>query len=197
MRKREMVPHAVTLVALAIGALVLYARAGPSTAGADGELVHPAAAGGRDARRAPGPLLPGFSWKVDSLRLRLRDVPDDLAALERLGRLWQDAHRPGEAVDPYRRYLALNPMNRQVWLDLANCYAALGEWEAAGEASEALLALYPGDPAAMYNAGAVQATLGRREEADRWWRRVEGQTRDPELAARARAALADLRSRTP
>ncbi|MDZ4698142.1 MAG: tetratricopeptide repeat protein [Rhodothermales bacterium] len=130
--------------------------------------------------------------QLETLRMRLVEAPDDTTHLIRFGRLLQDAHQPEEAARTYRHYLALHPANRQVWLDLTQCYGELQQWDEALKAVDDLLARYSGDPAGRYNKGAILANMSRFQDARAIWTEVADQIDDPDVALMARQSLNKL-----
>lgn len=138
-----------------------------------------------------GGVTDAVDARLHALQVRAQGqaaAPDSVLAL---ARLLHDAHRPGPAAQYYRQYLANQPEDRRAWLDLANVLASAGLWQEALEASQALLELDREDAAAMYNTGAILATLGREDEARTWWNRVtEGP--DPRLSRMAKESMARL-----
>lgn len=146
--------------------------------------------------RVPGTITdseaPGFAGEIERLKERITHAPGDTTLLNHLAQLLHDAGRYPEAATYYQRYLEGAPGNAQGWLDLANVYAALKDWERAIQASESLLAIDPGHPSAMYNMGAIYANTARHDEAIFWWNQVRDQQRDRALAAQAAQNIQQL-----
>jgi tetratricopeptide (TPR) repeat protein len=176
-------PWGVTVIALAaVGAVLAGRRGDPAPRGEPLSVSKP----GREN------VTTLFRDSIALLEARVQDDGSDTTALLALGRLWQDAHRATEAARYYERYVALNAGARQVWLDLADSYAQTGDWTRALRATESLLERFPADVAGMYNAGAIHANLGDSAAAAGWFRRVAGQDRDRNMAARGVEALRKL-----
>jgi tetratricopeptide (TPR) repeat protein len=135
---------------------------------------------------------PSTHLQLETLRMRLVEAPDDTTHLIRFGRLLQDAHQPEEAARTYKHYLALRPVNRQVWLDLTQCYGELQQWEEALETVDALLERYPSDQAGRYNKGAILANMNQIQKARAIWTEVADQIDDPDVAQMARQSLNKL-----
>jgi Flp pilus assembly protein TadD len=135
-----------------------------------------------------------FEQRVAALETRLGASPDDRATLLELARLLQDGHRVQEAVQLYRRVIELDPSEAQPYYDLASAHADLGDWAAARAILQERLSLAPGDAVAMYDLGAVEANAGDASAAVLWWQRARESTSDPELKARADAAISQLRA---
>jgi Flp pilus assembly protein TadD len=148
--------------------------------------------GGALASSEPGPVSGEFRHEMAILEDRLAKDPADAEALLRSAVLLQDAHQPAEAAGRYRRLLAIDPRNRQAWLDLANVAAEAGDADGALAATEGLLAQFPDDPEGLWNLGAIHANAGRLEEARAAWRPAAEQTADPEIARRAAEALEQI-----
>jgi tetratricopeptide (TPR) repeat protein len=144
------------------------------------------------ASSEPGPVSGEFRHEMAILEDRLAKDPADAEALRRSAVLLQEAHQPAEAAVRYRRLLALDPRDRQAWLDLANVAAETGDTDGALAATEGLLAAFPDDPEGLWNLGAIHANAGRFEEARGAWRRATEQTADPEIARRAAEALEQI-----
>ena len=144
------------------------------------------------ASSEPGPVSGEFRHEIAILEDRLAKDPADAEALLRSAILLQDAHQPAEAAERYRRLLAIDPRNRQAWLDLANVTAETEEPDGALAATEGFLAEFPDDPEGLWNLGAIHANEGRLDEARSAWRRAATQTADPAIADRAAEALEQI-----
>ncbi len=141
-----------------------------------------------------GNVSEDFRNELAALKQLLAVTPDDLTLLGKLAVMHRSAHQPEQAAVYYERYLAIDPANRQMRLDLAQCYAATQRWDAALDASLSLLEINPDDPVAMYNIGAIHANRGDFSEAREWWEKVRRQQIDEQLAAKARESLASISS---
>lgn len=123
------------------------------------------------------------------LEQRLRQDPMDTLAIVELARLLESSQQAEQAARYYRRLVTINRASRQGWIGLASVYETLENWNAAEEAITAMLAFAPGDTEAMYLLGMVHANRGDLAAARTWWRRVERQATDPQLAERAAQSL--------
>lgn len=132
-----------------------------------------------------------FRRRVAELQTRLDSAPADTLALRELARMLFDAHSMEEASALYERYVGLVPDARQAWLDLATAQASLERWDEAEQTMLRMLDVFPDDPAATWNLGAILANQGRSEEAATWWHRTV-ESADTALAAKARHALSSL-----
>jgi tetratricopeptide (TPR) repeat protein len=130
--------------------------------------------------------------REEQLLARLRSDPDNLIARIELARFYQDSHRPRAAIEHYEFLLASRPEDRQVWVDFTVCLGEAGEWERARTVMADFLDRWPDDLEGMYNLGAIYANSGDRDQAKTWWNRVAQQEIDPDLAAKASAAISKI-----
>lgn len=133
-----------------------------------------------------------FMAQVHELEQYLQEHPADTTHLVRIARLYQDGHKPGKAIAYYKRYLDINSQSEQIWLDLASCYGATGDWKGAEEATQQLLDFSPDNVSALYNLGAILANTGRPQQAADQWHRVLKLDTDPEVTKLARQSLKRL-----
>jgi tetratricopeptide (TPR) repeat protein len=189
-------PAVLVALALAGASLVVYSVSlGSGSAAPPLPLSpeNPHAAAGVVASNGPE-VTAAFEQRVAALETRLRDSPDDLAALLELARLLHDGHRVQKAVALYRRAIELEPTAGQPYYDLASAHADLGDWAAARTILQERLTGSPGDAVAMYDLGAVEANAGDPDSAILWWQRSRETTTDTDLKTRADAAISQLRA---
>ena len=102
---------------------------------------------------------------VAELQARLAARPGDLETLARLGSTLRAAGRIVEAIDCFRRVLALNPKLAEAWYNLANAQAAHGALADAAESYRRALALRPDLAPAHFNLGNALRDLGQLDLA--------------------------------
>lgn len=135
--------------------------------------------------------------RVEQLRTYVESNPQDTTHLLRLARMYHDGHHPESAAFYYEKLLTLNPANRQVWLDLANCYAESMQWEKALETTEIMLKHFPGDGEALYNLGAVYANMGNRMKASEVWTNLLNRESRSDIHQLAELSLEKLKTGKP
>ena len=91
------------------------------------------------------------------------------------------------------RLLELDPGRRQAWLDLADCYGGLVRWADVRDLMIRMMGAFPEDPAALYNLGVAEISLGNVSQARSWWEQAASQTSSGAVAAMARSALDRVR----
>jgi len=198
MLTRPRLVHVLSATAFAAVSAVTFVRLSEPPSAAESQPPSGDTLGGVAAMSATNPgkgnVSEHFRSELAALKQQLAATPDDLTVLERLAVMHRSAHQPEQAAAYYERYLAIEPANRQMRIDLAQCYAAVQRWDAALEVSLSLLEINPEDPVAMYNVGAIQANRGDFNEARKWWEKVRRQQIDEQLAAKARESLASISS---
>lgn len=183
-------PPRYRLPALALAAVVLVGVVYAARPAADAPAPAPPA-----VAEAPPPTGDNVDPAVHSRMMALQQdaeaAPDEAAPRLALARFLQAAHRPAEAAEAFETALALDPSDRQAWLDLANAYGSDGAWERVADASDRMADRFPGDAAALYNAGAAYANAGDDATARVRFQAAAAST-DAEMAGQARDALGRL-----
>ncbi|HSJ09403.1 MAG TPA: hypothetical protein VK928_05795 [Longimicrobiales bacterium] len=141
---------------------------------------------------AGGDVSAAVQARLADLSRRVAQDPDDTVSLRELARLTLDAHRPGEAVDHYRRYVRLTGGNRAIMLELAGALGVMARWTEAELIMQELLQRHPDDGTVLYNLGAIAANRADTMAARMWLGRAAAQDADAQAAQRAREALARL-----
>lgn len=93
--------------------------------------------------------------EILKLETFLKDHPEDAGAWVRLGNLFFDTHRYGDAITAYEKSLQLAPGNPNVLTDLGVMYRRNQNPEKAVEAFDRAIASQPGFQTARFNKGIV------------------------------------------
>ncbi len=116
---------------------------------------------------------------VEGLAAKLEENPDDLEGWRKLGRSWTVLGEYGKAEDAYRHAAELAPNDIEVLLDHALAILATVPEEgsaplppALGERVDAILAIDPENPTALYLAGLERARAGDADAARVRWQRL-------------------------
>jgi tetratricopeptide (TPR) repeat protein len=163
-----------------------------------GEVVVPQTGGGNGVgggtpARAPagGPPAP-VQRLLTELRGRLAQNPRDVATLVGLAQLYFDAGKFERALPYYRRALALDPRNPDTRTDYAAALHATGSDLAALHQLESVLSEAPNFAPALFNAGIVASSIGRRTQAIAAFQRFLKVAPQDQRADDARTALRSL-----
>ena len=120
---------------------------------------------GAPASSAPAPVSPGapaagpdrikLQATVRQLEEIVRNDPKNLQALVQLGNAYFDAEMPRPSIETYRKALALNDKDPNVWTDMGIMYRAVGDYSASIESFRKAMAISPMHPESRMNLGVV------------------------------------------
>lgn len=159
----------------------------PQTGGANGVGGGPPAAGGV-AGAPPAPV----QRLLTDLRGRVQRNPKDLGALVNLANLYFDAAKYPQAIDYYKRALALDPENPDTRTDYATALHGVGNDLQSLRELNVVLAKHPNFAEALFNEGVVANAIGRRTEAITAFKKFLKVAPGDQRANDARAALQNL-----
>jgi tetratricopeptide (TPR) repeat protein len=107
-----------------------------------------------------------YNEEAKVLQSVLKDDPENLAALIKLGNLSMDMKRFPEAIDAYSKALEIDPANVDVRVDMGTCYRNSGRPDVALEEYGKALAYNPKHANAHLNTGVVFLyDFGKKDEA--------------------------------
>lgn len=114
----------------------------------------------------PGTTPLAVDKEIKLLRSVLKEDPDNLSVLIRLGNAYMDTSRNAEAIEAYGKALAINPSNADVRVDMAVCYRNVGRPDVAEKEFRKAIEQNPRHAIAHRNLGVVLAyDLKRPREA--------------------------------
>jgi len=93
--------------------------------------------------------------QIQTLKEIVKKDPKNLPAWVELGNLYFDSHRPEEAIEAYRQYLAIKPDNPDVRTDMGIMYRNLGQFDRALEEFRKAAQSNPKHANSRYNIGVV------------------------------------------
>jgi tetratricopeptide (TPR) repeat protein len=138
-----------------------------------------------------GPPAPVMQ-ELQAMRDRLRENPNDLAALVTLAGMYFDAGKFDQSAVYDRRALALDPGNPDVRTDYATALHQTGHDLEALTQLDTVLAKRPKFIQALFNRGVILAAIGRRTDAvDAFNHFIAVAPNDPRVSD-ARSTIADL-----
>lgn len=131
--------------------------------------------------------------RVRTLQSAIEKSPRDAASLAQLGDLYFDAEHWTEAIDAYRRSLAIEPDNADVSTDLGVSYYSTNRVDEALEQFEHSLRVSPNHTKTLFNKGIVLA-FGKEDlrAASDVWKQVVDVAPDSPEGQRARELLEGL-----
>lgn len=120
---------------------------------------------GPQAALPAGPAIKTES-EVNMLKSILKEDPENLQALIKIGNLSMDSNQYQEAVDAYSKALEIDPNNVNVRVDMGTCYRRLGRSDRAIEEFKKAIDIDPNHKYAHMNLGIVLAyDFKKKEEA--------------------------------
>jgi cytochrome c-type biogenesis protein CcmH len=132
---------------------------------------------------------------VANLARELQDDPDDLQGWVLLGEAYRRLGRPRDAVEPFRRAVALSGGAPELNARLGESIVEANQGTVLREAElafRAVLERAPGDRQSMYYLGWARAQAGDAKGAINWWAAMlEGAPDDAPWAAGLRATIAE------
>ena len=100
-------------------------------------------------------LSPETGAQILKLEQHLKENPEDVKAWTELGNLFFDANRPTDAIDAYKKSLALKPGVPEVLTDMGVMYRRNGQPEKAVETFDQAIQAAPSFETAYFNKGIV------------------------------------------
>lgn len=127
--------------------------------------------------------------QINQLRQVVEAEPENYAALLDLAHLLGDSGFFDKAVERYNTYLAANPNETDVWVDLGVCYFELEDYGKATDAMQKALDLDPEHLIAHFNMGIVKFSEGDVETAKDWWLEVVEMKPESNIAIKAKELI--------
>jgi cytochrome c-type biogenesis protein CcmH/NrfG len=117
-------------------------------------------------------VTPSFTQQVSELKASIEKNPSNAAHIITLAQLLMDGHQNKEAIAYFEKAALIQPSNDSILLDLAVCYFNEKQYDRSMQATERILRMMKDHPRALYNKGAILATLEKKEEAAAVWKRL-------------------------
>ena len=147
-----------------------------------------------------GPQMPSpadFAVMTERLAERLKATPDDAEGWTMLGRSYSLLERYPQALQAFRRVLALQPQAAQAHADVADALAMVNDRKLDGEPAQLIsraLALDPDNAKALGLAGTLAFERGDAATAARHWQRaLQATAPGSDMASRLRLAVDEAR----
>lgn len=119
------------------------------------------------------PAIGGPASRIETLKSRLFDEPENDMLLSALGDAYFEAKRFQEAIPVYEKAVAINPQNYDALNDLGLCYFYTRNEVAALEALDKAVAVNPDYKYAWLSKGFVLVSIGRFQDAEAPLRRAK------------------------
>ncbi|MFA7288035.1 MAG: tetratricopeptide repeat protein [Melioribacteraceae bacterium] len=141
--------------------------------------------------------------RINLLEGIVKNNPTDKNTIAELAHLLNDSGFKEKAIEKYKQYLALDPKNADMVVDMGVCYFELGrDAETAKNMEETkkyydlaignfmdALKITPKHQIAHYNLGIVKMSSGKFDEAKEWWKKTIEINPNAEVAKNAKELL--------
>ncbi|EPR44071.1 Tetratricopeptide TPR_1 repeat-containing protein [Desulfovibrio sp. X2] len=118
-------------------------------------------------------LSPAERAKLLELEMAVSKQPGNVNALNQLGNFYFDHDKPAEAVDAYKKSLAIKDAQPDVWTDLGVMYRELTQYQQALDCFNKALALDPKHQVAHFNKGVVLVfDLNQKDKGVAVWKEL-------------------------
>lgn len=114
--------------------------------------------------------------------LKIREYADFLSA----------AHKPDEAITYYEKILSTDKKRKDIYLAITFDYYNLNKLDKAEEVTRRMLQIFPNDPMANYNIGAIEATRGNKEKAREIWNKLINNNPADKISELAKSSITKL-----
>lgn len=114
--------------------------------------------------------------------LKIREYADFLSA----------AHKPDEAIMYYEKILSIDKKRKDIYLSITLDYYNLNKLDKAEEVTRRMLQIFPNDPMANYNIGAIEATKGNKEKAREIWNKLINNNPADKISELAKSSMSKL-----
>ncbi|MFA6467992.1 MAG: tetratricopeptide repeat protein [Bacteroidota bacterium] len=113
-----------------------------------------------------------FAERIARLKKSVDEHPKNAAHRIALAQLLMDGHRTMEAIQYFEQAAVLQPSNDSLLLDLSVCYFNEKQYAHALRVTTKILVRDKNNSRALYNKGAILATMGRKTEAITAWKEL-------------------------
>lgn len=111
--------------------------------------------------------------------LKMREYADFLAA----------AHKPDDALLYYQKILDKDKRRKDIYFSITYIYYTKGDLVKAEDVTKTMIKLFPADPMANYNLGAIEATKGNKDKAREIWTKLIEENLDNETTELAKNSI--------
>jgi tetratricopeptide (TPR) repeat protein len=129
--------------------------------------------------------------KIEKMKNDVKTNPKDTLKLRKYAD-YLSVHNPDEAIKYYEKILSVDKKRKDIYFGMTSIYYNNHDLLNATETTKRLLAVFPGDPMATYNLGAIEATKGNKEKAKEIWNKLIKDFPDDETSKLAHSSLEKL-----
>lgn len=154
--------------------------------------IHKGMSMGGNSAPGSGNVSSQFKDKIESLKTKIAENPDDTASVRIYAEMLASAHQSDKSVDLFKSILEKDPSRVDIMLTLSFIEYNRGKYEEAGNYTEKILKIEPLNAEAFYNKGAIEAAKGNKEKAKEIWQDLISKIPQTEAANLAKSSLQRL-----
>ena len=130
--------------------------------------------------------------KIDVMKKDVDANPNDTLKMREYADFLAAAHKPEEALLYYQKIIDKDKKRKDIYFAITFVHYTKGNLAKAEEVTQTMLQIFPGDPMANYNLGAIEATKGNKEKAREIWTKLIKENPNDETSELAKNSLSKL-----
>jgi tetratricopeptide (TPR) repeat protein len=130
--------------------------------------------------------------KIDVMKKDVDANPTDTLKMREYADFLAAAHKSDEALLYYQKIIDKDNKRKDIFFAITFVHYTKGDLVKAEEVTLKMLQLFPGDPMAKYNLGAIEATKGNKEKAREIWTMLIKENPNNETSQLAKNSLSKL-----
>jgi tetratricopeptide (TPR) repeat protein len=130
--------------------------------------------------------------KIDVMKKDVEANPTDTLKMREYADFLAAAHKPDEALLYYQKILEKDNKRKDIYFSITFVHYTKGDLVKAEEVTQTMLKIFPNDPMANYNLGAIEATKGNKEKAREIWTKLIKDNPNDETSELAKNSLNKL-----
>ncbi|MCP5063685.1 MAG: tetratricopeptide repeat protein [Ignavibacteriae bacterium] len=130
--------------------------------------------------------------KMNILEKEFNSGLTDTVKMLELANMLTAGHQIEKGIIYYNKILEIDSSREDVLLQLAFVHSNLGEFSKAIDVTEKMLKINPTNKIALYNMGALNATIGKKDLAKSFWQDIINKYPNSEFAEKAERSIKKL-----
>lgn len=130
--------------------------------------------------------------KLEVMKKDVDTHPNDTLKIREYADFLFSAHKPDEAITYYQKILDKDKKRKDIYFSITFVYYSKQDLVKAEEVTQKMILLFPDEPMAKYNLGAIEATKGNKEKAREIWTKLIKEFPTSETTELAKNSLSKL-----
>lgn len=131
--------------------------------------------------------------KLEMLKKVVDENPNDTLKIREYADFLTAAHRQMDAIEYYEKILKVNPKRTDIYFSLSFIYFNNQNFTKAEELTNRILSFDKKNVQAVYNLGAISASLGNKEKAKKIWENLLSEYPNSEVTELTKTSLSQLK----